>query len=197
MDDNKKSTIKEMLSKVKDLLSSKSDNEPQKFFDGTLADGTTKVKSEGEVLTVGVILYVVTPEGDIPAPAGEHQLDTGEVVSVSEGGVIEEIKTQEDEMKKPEEMSNEKIQSLEKEVGSLKEAVASLGSRLEASQSKFDSQKTEIEKQKTAFSKLLEIVEGLAAAPASTPAVEPTRTTLSKQDNYYTSLAKQLESLKN
>lgn len=61
-----------------------------KFVEAKLEDGTL-VKSEGEELTVGNALIVVTEEGDVPAPDGTHILDNG-IAVITEGGLITEIK---------------------------------------------------------------------------------------------------------
>lgn len=54
-----------------------------------LVDGTT-VKTEGE-LVEGATLYVVTPEGDVPAPAGMHETQDAMIITVDEAGVIVSI----------------------------------------------------------------------------------------------------------
>lgn len=54
-----------------------------------LVDGT-EVMVEGD-FEVGKALFVVTTEGNIPAPAGVHQLESGSLVTVDEAGVIAQI----------------------------------------------------------------------------------------------------------
>ncbi len=54
-----------------------------------LVDGT-EVKVEGE-LEVGKALVVVTAEGDIPAPAGQHMTESNNIITVDEAGVITQI----------------------------------------------------------------------------------------------------------
>lgn len=54
--------------------------------EAVLVDGTT-VKTEGEI-AVGATLFVVTPEGDVPAPAGMHETEDGKIITVDEAGVI-------------------------------------------------------------------------------------------------------------
>jgi len=59
------------------------------FMEGVLTDGTI-VKFDK--LEVGGIISVVTPDGEVPAPVGEHELEDGTIVVVSEEGVIAEVK---------------------------------------------------------------------------------------------------------
>jgi hypothetical protein len=61
-----------------------------KFVDATLADGT-KVTAEGDAFVPGATLYVVTPEGNVTAPEGEHTLEDGTIVQVDAQGVIIEV----------------------------------------------------------------------------------------------------------
>lgn len=59
------------------------------FAEGVLADGTI-VKFDK--LEAGGMISVVTPDGEIPAPVGEHELEDGTIIVVSEQGVISEVK---------------------------------------------------------------------------------------------------------
>ena len=59
------------------------------FAEGVLADGTI-VKFDK--LEAGGVISVVTPDGEIPAPVGEHELEDGTIVVVLEEGIIAEVK---------------------------------------------------------------------------------------------------------
>ena len=59
------------------------------FAEGVLADGTI-VKFDK--LEAGGIISVVTPDGEIPAPVGEHELEDGTIIIVLEEGIIAEVK---------------------------------------------------------------------------------------------------------
>lgn len=89
-----------------------------KFATATLVD-STEVKTEGE-LVEGASLMVVTPEGDIAAPAGVHETTEGMLVTVDEAGVIVKIEEKvaeaaEDETKDEEEVEVE-MEEVEVEV---------------------------------------------------------------------------------
>lgn len=187
MDNKDKSLLKTLLSDLKKIMA------PQKFISAKLVDGS-EVESEGDAFTVGQTLYVIGEDGQkAEAPVGTHQLETGEILEVSEGGKIESVEMPEmaTEDKKPEEMGNEKIEALEKEVASLKESVSSLVS-------KFESASKDAEANKASFKKLIEIVEQIAEQPASLPIQESTKTTLSatSDTDVYENIAKSLKTLK-
>jgi hypothetical protein len=55
---------------------------PVKLGETTLQDGTV-VKYTGDSLAVGSELTLVTPEGEVPAPEGDHILADGSTVTVS------------------------------------------------------------------------------------------------------------------
>ena len=70
-------------------LETETDSEEVKLAEATLVDGTV-VKTEGE-FEVGKQLFVVTEEGDIPAPEGLHETTEGIIVGVDAEGIIVSI----------------------------------------------------------------------------------------------------------
>jgi hypothetical protein len=88
---------KEALLQIKNLLFANQEEVIQEevaveFAEGVLADGTIV---SFDKLEAGGKLSVVTPDGEIPAPIGEHELEDGTIVVVLEEGVIAEIKAPE------------------------------------------------------------------------------------------------------
>jgi len=61
-----------------------------------LMDGT-RIFTEADAFIVGSAVQIETEEGMIPAPAGEHQMEDGNIIVVDEAGVIVEIKVPEAE----------------------------------------------------------------------------------------------------
>lgn len=59
------------------------------------ADGELTLAYEGEELAQGLPIFVVTGEGNIPAPDGEHALEGG-ITIVTADGIIEAIKQTEE-----------------------------------------------------------------------------------------------------
>lgn len=79
--------VNEVIKKIKLML-----NSQFAFAEAELTDGT-QVYTEGE-LVVGAILFVRAGDGvseDPMAPAGMHELSTGEIVTVGENGEITAI----------------------------------------------------------------------------------------------------------
>jgi len=77
------------------------------FAEGVLADGTI-VKFDK--LEAGGMISVITPDGEIPAPVGEHELEDGTIIVVTEEGIIAEVKmveADENEVEVEVEMSEE------------------------------------------------------------------------------------------
>ena len=69
--------------------------EEKKFVESTLIDGTIVINDE-EVLEIGQKLYVVTEDGRIDAPEGEHETVDGIIVTVDAEGIISDIKEKEE-----------------------------------------------------------------------------------------------------
>lgn len=69
--------------------------EPVVMGEAKLVDGTI-VKYDTPELVIGSMITVVTPDGEFPAPAGEHTLENGTVVTVDETGKVIEIEVKEE-----------------------------------------------------------------------------------------------------
>jgi hypothetical protein len=80
------SSIKELVKKHFNLVDA-----PQSFGEVKTADGELTLTYEGEELAQGLAVFVVTADGNVPAPDGEHALEGG-VTIVTMDGKIEAIK---------------------------------------------------------------------------------------------------------
>lgn len=131
--------------------------QPVQLAEAKLQDGTV-VKYDTEVLGVGSMVLVVTPEGELPAPQGEHTLENGDVIVVDETGKVTEIKPAapmpEAQNAQPVnplvdalkalmegkfEATNKEIENSRKEVESLKGVIAEQAKALETFRSFFNS----------------------------------------------------------
>lgn len=86
--------LKEGIEKLKGLIEKFSAEKPAeqvevKFKDMKLQDGTTIISIDGEELAIGVPVYVMTPEGRLPAPDGDLVLEDGTQLTVKDGLVAE------------------------------------------------------------------------------------------------------------
>ena len=79
-------TSKEAIKKIMTILNFSE----HKFFEAKTEQGVA-MKMEDE-LEVGKVLYVVTDEGMIPAPAGKHIMEDGMEIEVDEMGSVSKIK---------------------------------------------------------------------------------------------------------
>jgi hypothetical protein len=79
-------TSKEAIKKIMTILNFSE----QKFFESKTEQGVA-MKMEDE-LEVGKVLYVVTDEGMIPAPAGKHIMEDGTEIETDEMGSVSKIK---------------------------------------------------------------------------------------------------------
>jgi hypothetical protein len=80
---------KEILKEIKRLMKFGHTEEGMNYIDAK--SGENIVRVEGEDFVVGADVFVVTPEGVIPAPDGEHILEDGRTLVVG-GGKITEVK---------------------------------------------------------------------------------------------------------
>jgi len=154
------------LPEIKKLLFSETE---QKFEDAKLVDGTI-VRYES--LEIGAALSVVGEDGEIvPAPDGEHELESGDIVR-TEGGVIVEIMSpepvaEEAEEEKEEEMAAEEKFDSEGFKADILSAVSELiKSEIAAAQFAKTDKVSDIEK---AVGLITDIVEKMAATPKEEP----------------------------
>jgi hypothetical protein len=122
--------------------------EPIKMAEIKLVDGNV-VSVEGEFV-VGAKIYLVTPEGLVVAPNGEHTAEDGTVVTVMDG-VITEIEAKEEveeiEAEKPEQMG---------EVDKLKTEMSEMAKELASLKSEFAKQTETVKLTLSAINKIVE-----------------------------------------
>jgi hypothetical protein len=153
----------------------------QEFKEAKLADGVTIVTWDGELL--GADLMVISEEGKIPAPDGDHTLESGEMVTVADGKVINiepakeeeeveielaedaeveaEVESEDYDMKSVVSMLKEcmtKIEMLEKKMGETK------------MEEKVEEAMSAINNHKDAFVQLVDLVDKIAKLPSEEPA---------------------------
>ena len=158
------------LPEIKKLLFSETTEEA--FVDSKLVDGTIV---RYEVLEVGAALSVVGEDGEIvPAPDGEHELESGDIVR-TEGGLIVEIMSpepveEEAEEEKEEEMAAEETEEKFDAEGFKADILSAVSELIESRMAEAQFAKTEkvsdIEK---AVGLITDIVEKMAATPKEEP----------------------------
>jgi len=98
---------------VEETLSEETTEEA--FGEIKTADGELTLSYEGEELAEGVAIFVVTEDGNIPAPDGTHEL-AGDVTITTEGGEITSVSATEVEVEaETEEEMSEEVEATEEE----------------------------------------------------------------------------------
>lgn len=156
------------LPEIKKLLFSETE---EKFEDAKLVDGTI-VRYES--LEIGAALSVVGEDGEVvPAPDGEHELESGDIVR-TEGGLIVEIMSpeveEEAEEEKEEEMAAEETEEKFDAEGFKADILSAVSELIKSEIAEAQFAKTEkvtdIEK---AVGLITDIVEKMAATPKEEP----------------------------
>jgi hypothetical protein len=98
---------KELTEKLRSVFSTAPKNEPIVFV--KLADGSAELNG---TIEVGSAITIVTPEGEVPAPNGEHAIEGGKTITVADGVITEIADTMVEAVEEEEVMSAEKIEAL-------------------------------------------------------------------------------------
>jgi hypothetical protein len=186
----------------------------QEFKEAKLADGVTIVTWDGELL--GADLMVVSEEGKIPAPDGDHTLESGEIVTVADGKVIniEPAKEEEEEVEIELAEDAEVEAEVESEDYDMKSVVSMLKecmTKIEMLEKKMGETKMEekveeamsaINNHKDAFVQLVDLVDKIAKLPSEEPAEKSglfssMKVSKEQQDEKLNDFAQALKNLKN
>lgn len=186
----------EIVNELKGLFS-----KSVKLGTAKLLEGGATLEFEGEVPTAGGAISLVTPDGSVPAPVGEHTLEDGTIIIITEAGIIAEVK--EKEIEEPEvEVEVEQAKEVAPTVamdstGELKDMISSIlvkfGEELKADltnhiEAKFNENKKEVE----------ELKVELSAQPAVTKTkVAPTEKQVKMATTTRGRLVESLNNLKN
>ena len=149
---------KEAISKIKEVLGLDfAETTEEKFYTSQLADGTQITNNtDSEKLELGDTLYVVLEDGNlVPAPSGEHTLQSGEVVVLDEESKVVEIKEDTEEEETPDEVEVVVEQTEIEEEMSETEELSEDTSLVEL--------KNEISEMKEALSKVLDLFQDFSS----------------------------------
>ena len=143
------------------------------------ADGSVTIEYDGEQLQAGSNVFVVGPEGNLPLPVGEYELEGGLILVVAEEGMVAEIK---EPAPVEEEMATEETAPLNNDAATL-EAIENAIKSILIKYSKDIDLKFEANKKEIADLKneVLELSKQPAAKPIKS---QPTQVDLSKMTNY-------------
>jgi hypothetical protein len=164
---------KDALVEIKKLLFSEAEKEAAfALVEGKLVDGTMVAYD----LEAGDIFVIGEDGAQIPAPVGEHQLESGEVVVVLEEGKIAEVKQAEakieveieasEEMPVEEPKKDEAMAKVEQAMGDLEKKVEELTAKVKAMEEK-------AEEVKEAVKMSAVVLESLAKEPSDKAITSP------------------------
>jgi hypothetical protein len=168
---------KEALQEIKKLLFTENSKQEFALTDGKLEDGTA-IKYD---LKSGEI-YVVGQDGaNMPAPVGEHKLESGEVIVVVEEGKISEVKKAESEPKveveveaaKEEAPAEDEKPKIDEQMSAMEEKYAALEKKVEEMAKKLDEMGVKEEKMNQAIKLSAQVLETLATEPSADPIQKP------------------------
>lgn len=175
LSEDKKKEVKELFAEIKQEQAQDPNQPAAPATEVPLMDGTVaKVMGDG----VGAEIILVTPEGEVPAPEGEHVAADGSVIVVKKEGeksVIAEIKPAED--MKAETNMNADLKALEDKFNAVFTELKNENNSLKAEIEKI---KLSASKHKAQFMKTVEVVEAMAAIPTDEPAKKPDVTSTKK-----------------
>ena len=165
---------KEALTQIKSLLFSEQEKKAAfAMVEGALIDGT-KVAYDLETSEI----YVIGEDGEsIPAPVGEHQLSTGEIVVVTEAGKIAEVKKGEGPKVEIEveaaEVDKEMEPKKDEAMAKFEEAMGYLEKKVEELSKKVEEMAKKNEDMKEAVKMSAVILESLAKEPSDKAITAP------------------------
>lgn len=144
----------------------------QNFGEIKTADGELTLTYEGDEFTVGTEIFVVTADGNVPAPDGEHELEGGIKIE-TEGGAITSIEREDEELPEiadettagmypKEEMAEEEETEMEEGV---EESIVSAIAEVIAPM--IEEMKKDIEEMKAKFTETEKKVETFGLQPAA------------------------------
>jgi hypothetical protein len=162
---NKLETIAKILGIT---LSSSQVVEETLAAEGKLADGT-RIFTEADAFVVGSAVQIESEAGMIPAPAGQHVLEDGNIIVVDEAGVIVEIKVPEAEEVEEEELAEEEVEEEEIEEEKFAFGKKDYDEMMERIQKLEEVLLGAVEALNNTNKELNEKVEALSAQPAAQP----------------------------
>lgn len=166
---------KDALVEIKKLLFSEAEKQAAfALVEGKLVDGTAVAYD----LEAGDIFVIGEDGVQIPAPVGEHQLESGEVVVVLEEGKIAEVKQAEAKVEieieaAAEEVPAEEEPKKDEAMAKVEQAMGDLEKKVEELTAKVKAMEEKAEEVKEAVKMSAVVLESLAKEPSDKPITSP------------------------
>jgi fumarylacetoacetate (FAA) hydrolase family protein len=165
---------KDALVEIKKLLFSEQEKEAAfALVEGKLVDGTAVAYD----LEAGSIFVIGEDGAQIPAPVGEHQLESGEIVVVLEEGKIAEVKEAEAkveiEIEAAEEVPAVDEPVMDEAMAKVEQAMGDLEKKVEELTAKVKAMEEKAEEVKEAVKMSAVVLESLAKEPSDKAITSP------------------------
>ena len=190
---------KEALVQIKNLLFTEAEKKAAfALVEGKLVDGTM-VAYDLETSDI----YVIGEDGvQIPAPVGEHQLESGEIVIVTEAGKIAEVKSGEPKLEieiEAAEVPAEEEPKKDEAMAKFEEAMGYLEKKVEELSAKVKAMEDKAEDVKEAVKLSAEVLESFAKEPSDKAITTPNqfaKQLKTEKNDRYNNLQKAFSTLK-
>lgn len=173
---------------------------PVQMGEGKLNDGVTVIKYNTPTLQEGSVVTVVTPEGELAAPEGEHTLEDGTVITVAvENGVstVTAVKAPEAPAAPVAPEMAATVQAVQNQVTGFSEQLKTFASEKQEFASKIETQgklieaqKAEIESLKSNVSEFITLFASVLEIPSGNPTETPRNKFASSVDKKASILSK-------
>jgi hypothetical protein len=164
---------KEALVQIKNLLFTEAEKKAAfALVEGKLVDGTAVAYD----LEAGDIFVIGEDGVQIPAPVGEHQLESGEIVIVTEAGKIAEVKSGEPKVEieiEAAEVPAEDEPKKDEAMAKFEEAMGYLEKKVEELSAKVKAMEEKAEDVKEAVKLSAEVLESFAKEPSDKAITAP------------------------
>lgn len=176
-----KEKVKAALPEIKKILFG--EDKPRVFKDAKLKDGTI-VRYDGETPVQGAPVFVITAEGELPAPTGEHVLEDGTTLVVQDGVIMEVKPAVAEAPEVAEDMAQESEEDRIKKIieTKVKESYFSLEEKFNTLQTKYDALEAAANKSKEVAEKTYSLLEEFTAEPSEAPTEAPKKDVFSLKD---------------
>lgn len=142
------------------------------FGEGLLADGVTVIKYSGDTLAEGSTVTVITPEGEMNAPEGEHTLQDGTVITVAVEGGVSIVKSVTPVAPVAPAAPSEDMANVLAQVTGFSSQLEKFASKEEMI-SKFEAQENEIKELKLKVSEFVHLFVSVLELPSAAPIEQP------------------------
>ncbi|OED37184.1 hypothetical protein AB832_05220 [Flavobacteriaceae bacterium (ex Bugula neritina AB1)] len=166
-------------------------------------DGSVTLEYEGETLEAGTNVWITAEDGTkVPAPVGEHKIEDGRVLVISEEGVTAEVKQMEDAPQEeelsdeaPTAEADEDFGDIDELINQIKKITVQYSKQLEEKEEKENEAIVELKKEVESLK--LELSEIKEQPAATTIKSQPTQVELSQPATKKGRLLEGLSNLKN